>query len=123
MLHISTSIYIALLLASPYIVFELFRFVAPALYDNEKRYSVPIVLYLSSKGFRGVCHNLKMRHKNRTPSARGAGRSPVNDCCEGKELTSFCSCIFDRTYQHDRRYPRFWSFRCRRGATCQKSQA
>lgn len=44
MLHISTSLYVAILLASPYIVFELFRFISPALYDNEKKYSVPIVL-------------------------------------------------------------------------------
>lgn len=43
MLHISTSLYIAILLASPYIVFELFRFISPALYDQEKKYSVPIV--------------------------------------------------------------------------------
>ena len=39
MTHISTSIYLGLLLASPYILFELFRFVSPALYDNEKRYT------------------------------------------------------------------------------------
>lgn len=43
MTHISTSIYLALLLASPYIVFELFRFVSPALYENERRRSVVIV--------------------------------------------------------------------------------
>lgn len=42
MLHISTSLYVALLLASPYIVFELFRYLSPALYDKEKKYSVPI---------------------------------------------------------------------------------
>ena len=39
MTHISTSIYLGLLLASPYILFELFRFVSPALYDNEKQYT------------------------------------------------------------------------------------
>lgn len=39
MTHISTSIYLGLLFASPYILFELFRFVSPALYDNEKRYT------------------------------------------------------------------------------------
>lgn len=44
MLHISTSLYVAVLLASPYIVFELFRYISPALYENEKKYSVPIVL-------------------------------------------------------------------------------
>lgn len=44
MLHISTSLYVALLLASPYVVFELFRFISPALYEEERKYSVPIVI-------------------------------------------------------------------------------
>lgn len=44
MTHISTSVYLGLLLASPYIVFELYGFVAPALLDSERRYSVRIVV-------------------------------------------------------------------------------
>lgn len=40
MTHISTSFILAALLTSPYIVFELFRFISPALYDNEKKYSI-----------------------------------------------------------------------------------
>lgn len=43
MTHISTSCYLAFLFASPYILFELFRFVSPALYENEKRYSLIVV--------------------------------------------------------------------------------
>ncbi len=39
MTHITMSCILALLLASPYILFELFRFIAPALYENEKKYS------------------------------------------------------------------------------------
>lgn len=39
MTHITVSCILAVLLASPYIVFELFRFVSPALYEKEKRYS------------------------------------------------------------------------------------
>ena len=39
MRHITTSLYLGLLGASPYILFELFHFVAPALYENEKKYS------------------------------------------------------------------------------------
>ncbi len=42
--HMSTSLYIALLLASPYVMVELYRFVAPALYENEKRYSVAVAV-------------------------------------------------------------------------------
>lgn len=44
MQHISTSLYLGLLGASPYIMWELFRFVSPALYENEKRYSIQIAL-------------------------------------------------------------------------------
>lgn len=44
MIHIKTSIYIGLLCASPYILYELFRFVLPALQETEKRYSVQIVI-------------------------------------------------------------------------------
>jgi sec-independent protein translocase protein TatC len=44
MTHITTAVYIGLLCASPYILFELFRFISPALYENERRYSVQVVL-------------------------------------------------------------------------------
>ena len=44
MTHLTTSIYLGLLCASPYIVVELFRFITPALYDNERRYSVMIAV-------------------------------------------------------------------------------
>ena len=44
MTHVSASLYLGLLCASPYILFELFRFVSPALYDNERQWSVPILL-------------------------------------------------------------------------------
>lgn len=39
MTHITVSCILGVLLASPYILFELFRFISPALYDSEKRYS------------------------------------------------------------------------------------
>ena len=42
MTHLSTSVYLALLLASPLILIELFRFITPALYDNERKYSARI---------------------------------------------------------------------------------
>lgn len=43
MTHITTSFYLGLLGASPYVMFELFRFISPALYETEKKYSVQIV--------------------------------------------------------------------------------
>lgn len=43
MTHITTAIYLGLICASPYILFELFRFVSPALYESERKYSVRVV--------------------------------------------------------------------------------
>lgn len=42
MAHLETSCMLGALLASPYIIYELYKFVSPALYDNEKKYSVGI---------------------------------------------------------------------------------
>ncbi len=48
MTHITTALYLGLLGASPYILVELFRFITPALYETEKKYSVrvAIIVYL-----------------------------------------------------------------------------
>lgn len=48
MTHITVSCVLAVLMASPYIVLELFRFISPALYESEKKYSyiVAIVIYV-----------------------------------------------------------------------------
>lgn len=48
MTHITVSCILAFLLTSPYILFELFRFVSPALYESEKKYSYLVagVVYL-----------------------------------------------------------------------------
>ena len=43
MIHMRTAMYAGLLVASPYILYELFRFVSPGLYENERRYAVWIV--------------------------------------------------------------------------------
>lgn len=52
--HISTSIYLGLLCASPLIMYELFRFVSPALLENERRYSTKIVVSIYSLFIMGV---------------------------------------------------------------------
>lgn len=46
--HVTTSLYLGLLLSSPYILIELFQFILPALYDNERKYSaiVAFIVYL-----------------------------------------------------------------------------
>ena len=42
MTHITTAVYLGVLGASPYILYELFRFISPALYESERRYSVQV---------------------------------------------------------------------------------
>lgn len=48
MTHITTAVYLGVLGASPYILYELFRFISPALYENEKKYSVQVagIIYI-----------------------------------------------------------------------------
>ncbi len=48
MTHITTAVYLGVLGASPYILYELFRFISPALYENERRYSVQVagIIYM-----------------------------------------------------------------------------
>ena len=41
--HMKMSLCTALLLSSPYILYQLLRFVTPALYEHERRYAVPVV--------------------------------------------------------------------------------
>jgi sec-independent protein translocase protein TatC len=43
MIHMRTAVYAGVLLASPYLLYEVFRFVSPALYQNERRYAGRIV--------------------------------------------------------------------------------
>ena len=43
MIHLKTAMYAGVLIASPYILYQLFRFVSPALYDNERKYAMLLV--------------------------------------------------------------------------------
>ena len=43
MIHMRTALYAGLLAASPYMLYKLFRFVSPGLYQNERRYAGWIV--------------------------------------------------------------------------------
>ena len=42
-IHMKTSVYIGFLLSSPYTLYLLFHFISPALYENEKKYSLRVV--------------------------------------------------------------------------------
>lgn len=43
-IHMMTSFYVGIVVAAPYILYELYRFISPALYQNERRYSTPLVI-------------------------------------------------------------------------------
>lgn len=57
MTHLSTSVVLGLLCASPFVVVELFRFVTPALYDEERRYSVVLAVTIYLLFIAGVVMN------------------------------------------------------------------
>lgn len=44
MTHFSISFYLSLLLSSPYILYELFMFISPGLYEHERRYTIPVLI-------------------------------------------------------------------------------
>lgn len=54
MSHISTALYLGVLGASPYILYELFRFISPALYESERKYSVQIATIIYAMFILGV---------------------------------------------------------------------
>ena len=56
-IHTTAAIYAGVLLASPYIIYQLFRFISPALYDNERKYSFRVIAYSFILFFTGVLLN------------------------------------------------------------------
>jgi len=52
--HLWTSIYGGLILAFPYIIYELWKFIAPALYSNEKKTGLKFILVTSLLFFIGI---------------------------------------------------------------------
>lgn len=53
-IHMSTSFYVGILLASPYVLYEIYRFVSPALYEKERKVSVKVLLSASFLFLAGV---------------------------------------------------------------------
>ena len=44
MMHLKTAMYFGVLVASPFIIWQLFRFVSPALYEGERKYATALCL-------------------------------------------------------------------------------
>lgn len=53
--HMKVACYAGILLASPYIIYQLFRFVSPALYANERKYVVRVTCWGYLLFMAGVC--------------------------------------------------------------------
>ena len=53
--HMKVACYAGILLASPYIIYQLFRFVSPALYENERKYVVGVTCWGYLLFMVGVC--------------------------------------------------------------------
>ena len=54
MTHVWTSIIAGLIIASPYVIFEIWKFIKPALYEKERKYSTGAVFYMSFLFILGV---------------------------------------------------------------------
>ncbi len=57
LIHMKVALMVGILVASPYILFLLFRFIAPALYENERRYSVRITVAAYAMFLLGIVVN------------------------------------------------------------------
>jgi sec-independent protein translocase protein TatC len=44
MIHVKTAIFFGIIAASPYIIYVLYKFISPALYKNERHYSVRLIV-------------------------------------------------------------------------------
>ncbi|MGV8139129.1 MAG: twin-arginine translocase subunit TatC [Mangrovibacterium sp.] len=54
MTHFWTSVIVGLIIASPYVIYEIWRFIKPALYEKERKYSTGAVFYMSVLFILGV---------------------------------------------------------------------
>jgi len=57
LVHLSTSFYVGILVAFPYIIYQIYRFVSPALYENERKHSAKIIVASCLLFFFGVLLN------------------------------------------------------------------
>lgn len=54
MAHLSASFYLGIMIASPYILYELMRYITPALYEKEKKYAYKILFAIYLLFFLGM---------------------------------------------------------------------
>jgi sec-independent protein translocase protein TatC len=56
-LYIQVALIIGVLLASPFVMYQVWRFIAPGLYSNEKKFAIPFVLLTTGGFFLGAAFN------------------------------------------------------------------
>ncbi len=57
MIHVKVALAVGILIASPYILYVLYRFISPALYEKEKRYSVRVTVSAYAMFLLGIVVN------------------------------------------------------------------
>ncbi len=57
LVHLSMSFYVGILLTFPYILYQLFRFISPALYENERKYGFSVITFSSLLFYFGILFN------------------------------------------------------------------
>ena len=56
-LYIEIALIIGVILAAPFIMYQVWRFIAPGLYSNEKRFAIPFVLFTTLGFLAGAAFN------------------------------------------------------------------
>src|SRR3981081_196748 len=56
-LYIEIALIIGVMLAAPFIMYQVWRFIAPGLYSNEKRFAIPFVLFTTLGFLAGATFN------------------------------------------------------------------
>lgn len=57
LIHIKIALYAGILIASPYIIYQVFRFVSPALYAHERQYAFRVIFFSSLLFAMGILLN------------------------------------------------------------------
>src|SRR5688500_9738629 len=56
-MYVTVSLITGAVIASPYIMFQVWKFIAPGLYSNEKRFAIPFVLFTTVGFVAGAAFN------------------------------------------------------------------
>lgn len=57
LLHMRVSFYVGLIFTLPYLIYKLFRFASPGLYDKERKYSTRVIFFTFLAFFTGIVVN------------------------------------------------------------------